>query len=296
MLLEKIIIEGIMPERTLSRLQREGICVYHAKKLKKNQILLSVKKKDTEKVFAIYPDVCYNISVYSPYVSKKAGAEGLAAALEWSKRRIGVFIGAVLFLSATLFANRFVFKIDVTGATVYRREVLAVLDECGISSFSLYSEGREQEATAKILALKDVSYCSVEKSGMTVRVDVRLNAFSEASPLPGDMVASHSGTVLHTAVLRGTPLKLAGESVTAGEALVGAYLVSENGDKTPVTAIARVTLSCIYDEIVAADSEERALAEGFLAADGEITEKLCEKTEGGYRVRLVYTVTETINF
>lgn len=285
-----------MPERTLSRLQREGICVYHAKKLKKNQILLSVKKKDTEKVFAIYPDVCYNISVYSPYVSKKAGAEGLAAALEWSKRRIGVFIGAVLFLSATLFANRFVFKIDVTGATVYRREVLAVLDECGISSFSLYSEGREQEATAKILALKDVSYCSVEKSGMTVRVDVRLNAFSEASPLPGDMVASHSGTVLHTAVLRGTPLKLAGESVTAGEALVGAYLVSENGDKTPVTAIARVTLSCIYDEIVAADSEERALAEGFLAADGEITEKLCEKTEGGYRVRLVYTVTETINF
>ena len=296
MLLQKIVIEGIMPERALSKLQREGICVYHAKKLKKNQILLSVKKKDTEKVFAIYPDVCYNISVYSPYVSKKAGAEGLAAALEWSKRRIGVFIGAVLFLSATLFANRFVFKIDVTGATVYRREVLAVLDECGISSFSLYSEGREQEATAKILTLKDVSYCSVEKSGRTVRGDVRRHAVSAASPLPGDMVASHSGTVLHTAVLRGTPLKLAGESVTAGEALVGAYLVSENGDKTPVTAIARVTLSCIYDEIVAADSEERALAEGFLAADGEITEKLCEKTEGGYRVRLVYTVTETINF
>ena len=84
--------------------------------------------------------------------------------------------------------------------------------------------------------------------------------------------------------------------MTAGETLVGAYLVSENGDKTPVTAIARVTLSCVYDEIVAADSEERALAEGFLAADGEITEKLCEKTESGYRVRLVYTVTETMNF
>ena len=51
MLLEKIVIEGIMPERALSKLQREGICVYHAKKLKKNQILLSVKKKDTEKQF-----------------------------------------------------------------------------------------------------------------------------------------------------------------------------------------------------------------------------------------------------
>ena len=41
MLLQKIVIEGIMPERALSKLQREGICVYHAKKLKKNQILLS---------------------------------------------------------------------------------------------------------------------------------------------------------------------------------------------------------------------------------------------------------------
>lgn len=37
MLLQKIVIEGIMPERALSKLQREGICVYHAKKLKKTK-------------------------------------------------------------------------------------------------------------------------------------------------------------------------------------------------------------------------------------------------------------------
>ena len=85
-------------------------------------------------------------------------------------------------------------------------------------------------------------------------------------------------------------------SVEAGETLVGAYLLSESGERTPVTAIARVTLSCVYDEIVAADSEERALAEGYLAIDGEIAEKTCEQTDGGFRVRIVYTVTETINF
>ena len=135
-----------MPERALSKLQREGICVYHAKKLKKNQILLSVKKKDTEKVFAICPNVCYNmseedvsaaqsgpaaeipkehsnaskkrepISAYTPYTSKKAGAEGLLAVLDWCKRRIGVFLGGALFVAATLAANNFVFKIEVTGA------------------------------------------------------------------------------------------------------------------------------------------------------------------------------------
>lgn len=296
MLLEKIIIEGVMPERALSRLQREGICVYHAKKLKKNQILLSIKKKDTEKVFAIYPNICYNISVYSPYTSKRAGAEGLLSLLEWSKKRAGVFIGAALFLAITLVADRFVFKIDIAGTESYKREVLAALKECGIETFSLYPKGREQDATAKILALKDVSYCSVEKSGMTVRVEVRLSAFSEVSPQTGDMTAKHSGVILQTAVLRGTPLKLAGEEVTAGETLVGAYMLSESGEKTPVTAIARVTISCVYEEVLAADSEESALARGYLSIDGEIAEKSCEETEGGYRVRIVYTVTETINF
>lgn len=326
MLLEKIIIEGIMPERALSKLQREGICVYHAKKLKKNQILLSVKKKDTEKVFAICPNVCYNmseedvsaaqsgpaaeipkehsnaskkrepISAYTPYTSKKAGAEGLLAVLDWCKRRIGVFLGGALFVAATLAANNFVFKIEVTGAETYRREVLVALEENGIRTFSLYPKDREEEVAAKILSLKDVSYCSVEKSGMTVKVDVRLSAFSEPSPEEGDMLAKHSGTIVQSAVLRGTPLKNAGDEVEAGETLVGAYLLSESGERPPVTAIARVTLSCVYDEIVAADSEERALAEGYLAIDGEIAEKTCEQTDGGFRVRIVYTVTETINF
>ena len=196
MLLEKIVIEGIMPERALSKLQREGICVYHAKKLKKNQILLSVKKKDTEKVFAICPNVCYNVSVYSPYTAKRVGSEGLLAVLDWSKKRMGVLLGALLFLSCTLVANRFVFKIDVTGTDSYRREVLAALEESGIKTFAPYRREKEQEVCSKILALKDVSFCSVKKSGMTVRVEVRLNAFSEPEPQTGDMTAKHSGTIM----------------------------------------------------------------------------------------------------
>lgn len=296
MLSEKIVIEGIMPERALSRLQREGICVYHAKKLKKNQILLSVKKKDTEKVFAIYPNVCYNISVYSPYTARKAGAEGFQAFLDWSKKRMGVFAGALLFLACTLVADRFVFRIDVAGTEAYRREVLCALEESGIKTFSPYKKGKENEVCAKILALKDVSYCSVKKSGMTLRVEVRLSAFSEANPETGDMTAKHSGVLVHAAVLRGTLLKKEGERVEAGETLVGAYFLSESGESTPVTAIARVILSCTYDEVIDAQTEEEAFAAAYLAIDGEIAEKSCERTADGFRVKIAYTATETINF
>ena len=49
---ERLAIEGIMPERALLRLKRAGIDVFDVKKPQKNQILLSVKAKDCEKVFA----------------------------------------------------------------------------------------------------------------------------------------------------------------------------------------------------------------------------------------------------
>ena len=60
---ETLLLEGLMPERALLRLRREGIAVYDAKKIEKNQILFRIKRKDSEKVFAIYPNVCYNNSI-----------------------------------------------------------------------------------------------------------------------------------------------------------------------------------------------------------------------------------------
>ena len=57
---EKILLEGLMPERALLRLRRAGIAVYNVQKIKKNRIVFLIKKKDSEKVFAIYPKMCYS--------------------------------------------------------------------------------------------------------------------------------------------------------------------------------------------------------------------------------------------
>ena len=91
-------------------------------------------------------------------------------------------------------------------------------------------------------------------------------------------------------------MKGVGETVEAGEALVGAYFLSESGERTPATAIARIAISCTYDEMVEAATEEEAFAAAYLSIDGEIAEKSCEAAEGGFRVRIIYVVTETINF
>ena len=143
--MEKIILEGSSPEKALSRLAREGICVFRAKKLKKNQILFRVNEKDAEKVFAIYPNVCYNIPVYGGYTARSAGKTGASALFGRLKARPGIPVGAALLFALCLFADGLVLRIDVTGAEEYRRDVLAALADCGIGRFSRYSdEGARQ--------------------------------------------------------------------------------------------------------------------------------------------------------
>ena len=63
---ERVLIEGMMPYRALNRLRREGICLKNVQKVQKNQILFTVDRKDIEKIFAIYPNVCYNSGRYTP--------------------------------------------------------------------------------------------------------------------------------------------------------------------------------------------------------------------------------------
>ena len=294
--MEKIILEGSSPEKALSRLAREGICVFRAKKLKKNQILFRVNEKDAEKVFAIYPNVCYNIPVYGGYTARSAGKTGASALFGRLKARPGIPVGAALLFALCLFADGLVLRIDVTGAEEYRRDVLAALADCGIGRFSRYSDEGARQAAAQVLAIDGVSYCSVKKSGVTVTAEVRVSPFKEPSAQAGDMIAAHSGRIVNMAVLRGTPLKKAGDEVSAGEPLVGGYFTDAEGGRGEVTAIARVTLSCVFEGVIDADSEEAALARGYLQADGEIAERHCERVEGGYLVRLVYTVAETFNF
>lgn len=297
---ERILIEGLMPERALLRLKRANIPVYNAKKVKNRQILFRVRRKDVEKVFAIYPNVCYNESVHTPYVARKLGAEGLGKCVEFLSRRIGLFLGALFSLAVMAYFDGYVFSVDFIGTDAYRREVMVALEEAGIKPFSPYKTGREDLVCARILALKDVEFCSVKKSGGRVLVEVRTSPFPTRVTDGGKMYAKHEGTLLSMTVLRGTPLKAAGDTVVRGEALVDNAFFTQEGEQVRVEPIARARIACVYVCVVEAKSEEEAFAAAYLSAGIEETDGL-QKTEiaeenGLYRIHMEYTVTESINF
>ena len=292
-------IQGAMPERALLRLRRAGIDVFNVKKMQKNALNLSVKRKDVEKVFAIYPNVCYNDNAYSPYSVKKLGEKGVAKLPEFVKNRAGFLLGGLLFAALTLYADGLVFGVEFVGTEVYAREAYQTLEEHGIKPFARYQAGQEDIICAQLLALDNVEFCSVKKSGFRVRVEMRLSDFQRTTPQTGVMRANRTGQLTDLTVLRGTPLKTVGEKITEGEMLVGDWISTQSGEQVRVQIIARARIACVYEAEIAAEDEASAFAEVYLALDLAENDEIgvCEIERVGevYRVKITYTAVQTLN-
>ncbi|MBE5747780.1 MAG: hypothetical protein E7352_06395 [Clostridiales bacterium] len=298
---ERLYIEGLMPERALLRLRRAGIPVFDVKKTDKTTLLVSVERKDVEKVFAIYPNVCYNTTKKASFTARRAPKKGLAKWLSTAKKRVGLLLGGLLFIGLTAFFDGFVCGVDFVGTDVYARETYAALHEANIRTFAPYRGGKEDMVCAKLLAIDGVEFCSVRKKGLRLVVEIRVAPFAKETAQSGKLHAAQSGTIVSMTALRGTPLKNVGDYVNAGEPLVGDWFSTEDGGQVRVQVIARVRMACAYEGEWAVKSEEEAFAAAYLAIGvaENVTLKNREITtteKGTFAVKISYEVVQTMNF
>ena len=176
---ERVLIEGMMPYRALNRLRREGICLKNVQKVQKNQILFTVDSKDIEKIFAIYPNVCYNSGKYTPYTTRILPPTGRKKAWIVFKKRAGLWLGGVIFLALTLLSDTLVLRIRVSGATAYTQAVVEILGRHGIEPYKPYTSEQADHVSAEILRLDGVGFCSLKKVGSTLVVEVQTAPFHE---------------------------------------------------------------------------------------------------------------------
>lgn len=207
-------LEGIAPENAVKRLKREKIELFYLQKPRKNRVSFCVERKYRKKVFTIFSRSCYNILEAKPF--------GLYAFFRAALSRAGVFLGAALFLALCLFSDRFVLRIKVEGTGNYYGEtVLSLLEENGIAVGRAYKADAAEEATARILALPDVEFCTLKKEGSVLRVEVRVSPSSSLAAA-GSLCSPAAGKVYSLTVLRGNALVSEGEEVEAGRELVSA--------------------------------------------------------------------------
>ena len=293
-------ITGLMPERALLRLKREKIALYNVQKTQKNVVVFSVERKDLQKVFAIYPKVCYNIDEYTPFTLTDLGAEGMGKVLQTLKNRVGLLVGTLLFCALTLFSTEAVLGVECVGSTVYQREVLSTLETYGVQPFRPYAAKNADLICSKLLSLDGVEFCSVKKRGFFVQVELRQSPFAKDTVIKGDMCSTRQGVLRSVTVLRGTAVKKAGDSVAVGDRLVCGYFLTESGEQVSVNVVARASIACTYECEVAAEDERAAFAEAYLQIHpsglDEITAWSVSQTEGGYAVKIEYVAVQTFNF
>lgn len=275
----QLTIEGIAPEGALLRFKRENIPVSHVEKADKRTLRLCIERKNREKAFTILRDSCYNITGVRLF-----GFWRLAAALG---RRAGFFLGAAAFVLLCALSDVFVFRIDVVGSgDYYRDRVLSLLRENGIDRGCIYREEKTAEITAQILSFDGVSFCSLEKEGSVLTVEVQTSS-SLPPAAAGGLYAPVSGAVQSLTVVRGSAQVQEGDAVEKGQLLVG----GEEGGL--VMASARIL--CRAEGLFAAESEEAALAQGILSAqssgDAEILFVVATPQDGGYLVTVEYLLT-----
>ena len=296
---ERILLEGWMPERALLRLRRAQIPLYNVKKIAKNRILFRVKRKDVEKIFAIYPNICYNKDETVAYKAQALGAEGVGKYLKMAKQRVGLLLGGVFCIVFALASQPYVLSVDFVGSECYRRETLQVLDEVGIRQFAPYTKGQEDLVCAKLLALSEVEFCSLKKTGNRLAVEIRLSPFPTMKTEQGKMQAKHEGVVQAITVLRGTATKKVGDSVRKGETLVEDTFTTEQGGQVRVEIIARVCIACVWEGEIEAETEEEAFAKAYLALGltemDTLQETKIQNNGKTYRVQMTYQAIETIN-
>ena len=291
---ERFLLEGNMPERALLRLRRERIPLYRVQKTANNRILFSVRRQDRERVLTLYPQ-----TGEQAYRVRHLATEGVGKYLSSARKRIGLVLGGVLCVVLVAVSQSFVLAVEFVGSECYQRDALQVLDEVGIRKFSPYKKGQEDMVCAKLLALDGVEFCSLKKTGNRLAVEIRLSPFPTMQTERGNMQAKHEGVVQAITVLRGTPLKKAGESVRMGETLVGDYFTTEDGGQVRVEIIARVCIACVWDGEIEAETEEEAFAKAYLALGltdlDTLQQTKIENNGKTYRVQMTYQAIETIN-
>ena len=162
-----------------------------------------------------------------------------------------------------------------------------------------YPKGKEDWDCAQLLAISDVEYCSIKKSGARVQVEIRLSPFAIENVSKESMVAKHTGILRSISVLKGTLLVEKGAKISEGDLLVGNYFTTEAGGQVCVEPIARACIACTYEGIIHAATEEEAFARAYLSVSSAYTRlyaSAIEKTgENAFCVRLEYEAVQTLN-
>lgn len=158
--------------------------------------------------------------------------KGLPALILRYRRRVGIFLGALLFAFLIFLSGRVIWDIRIDGeGKLDEDEVEALLGECGLSVGDVKSKLDVDSIENRLLILSDdISWISVNITGTVAEVEIReTDVVEDGAERYGasNLVASASGVICGFEDVRGNIVVDIGEAVSEGELLVSGLYGSE---------------------------------------------------------------------
>ena len=198
------------------------------------------------------------------------GEHGLPHLLERYKKRIGIPVGAVLFVLILWLSEQFIWSFDVVGNDkISEMEILARLDAlgCGVGTY-IPSIDFDTLHSEFLLEDDEFAWISVNLRGTHATVEVReleAHVFDIDEGAPHNLVASEDGVIEYIEILRGQKVVEEQGLVRKGELLASGIEQMKHGLRLTHargTVLARVTRDILV-EIPLEDSVPRATGREF---------------------------------
>lgn len=274
-------------------LHRKKISVYNFRLINDSECYVTIDFQDIRKFFAICKNMCYNKLIVR--------YKGLLSPFVAVFKRIGLFVGAVLFTLVVIVFNNLVLDVKVVGSgSCFKEQTKGVVYDFGVKKYTAFSSIDYKALETEILSNNPrLSFVTVKKQGNILVIDTVLSD-KEPSVLgknTDDLISNYNGVVEEITVLRGTALVRVGETVKKGDKLVGAYLIGKDQAEYQTFVLARVKILEKTEYFYKCDENtEQNLSIAYALAEfninGEIKEKTHSFEEGGIRVTV--TVRRTV--
>lgn len=219
--------EGGYPERLLNAITAAGIDVWHIH-YRGEELRFSCRAGDYRRLRPMARRACLRMRMGQKH--------GFPFWRRRYRRRYGLLVGAVLYVTFLLMLSPRIWVVEVEGHTVTpTAAVLGLAEQYGVRigarTDALNIKGLQLHGPDR---LTTVSFITVNPSHCVARVQV-----AERAPTPqvvdlsrpSDLVAVRDGRILQVESRSGTPLVKVGEAVTAGTVLITGCVETDLGEK-----------------------------------------------------------------
>ena len=243
----QVLIEGLNLNRLLKQLKNAGVILKHIKKVDYNKLTFFILNKQNKILKNIVAENNCKLEIKKYY--------GLAYFLYYFKNRLGIYIGAIIFLIILLFLNTFIWNIEVYGLeNLQKQEVLNILKEQGIVVGKQYKNNDLEEVERYLESkLNEISMISLMKKGSTILVnlkEVRIPSVMLNDSETGNLVASEAGLVTGLNLVQGTAMVKIGDTIKEGDILIAGYYYNLAGEKINCMAMGEVYAKVWYSATV----------------------------------------------